>query len=358
MNGAIARAAGAGRRRRPAPGCRSSSRTRPTSTSTCAPPPQEIAADFPSGIDALITGVGTGGHITGCAQVLKKMWPKLQVYAVEPSASPVISGGKPSPHPIQGIGAGFIPKNLHVDLLDGVIQVEAEAAREMARRCAARGRPAGRHLVGRDAGGDRPEAARHRRPARPCSASTTTPASATSRSKASCRGMRAANRILIVEDEPGIADTLQYALRTDGFEPAWCATGEEALARIASDRAGAGDPRRRPARRERLRDLQADPRDQRGAGRLPHRAQRRDRPRRRPRARRRRLRRQAVLAARAGGAGAQRAAPQPASGATAAPAGSRAERRAGAADRRRRRTHADPLLRPRCSSSRATSTAC
>ncbi|MEO5696254.1 MAG: cysteine synthase A [Burkholderiaceae bacterium] len=97
---------------------------------------QEIAADFPSGVDALITGVGTGGHITGCAQVLKAMWPKLKVFAVEPSASPVISGGKPSPHPIQGIGAGFIPKNLHTDLLDGVIQVEAEAAREMARRAA------------------------------------------------------------------------------------------------------------------------------------------------------------------------------------------------------------------------------
>ena len=97
---------------------------------------QEIAADFPSGIDALITGVGTGGHLTGCAQVLKAMWPKLKVYAVEPTASPVISGGKPSPHPIQGIGAGFIPKNLHTALLDGAIQVEAEAAREMARRCA------------------------------------------------------------------------------------------------------------------------------------------------------------------------------------------------------------------------------
>jgi cysteine synthase A len=97
---------------------------------------EEVAADFPSGIDALITGVGTGGHITGCAQVLKRMWPKLKVYAVEPAASPVISGGKPSPHPIQGIGAGFIPNNLHVDLLDGVIQVEAEAAREMARRSA------------------------------------------------------------------------------------------------------------------------------------------------------------------------------------------------------------------------------
>jgi cysteine synthase A len=97
---------------------------------------EEVAADFPSGIDALITGVGTGGHITGCAQVLKRMWPKLRVYAVEPAASPVISGGRPSPHPIQGIGAGFIPNNLHVDLLDGVIQVEAEAAREMARRSA------------------------------------------------------------------------------------------------------------------------------------------------------------------------------------------------------------------------------
>jgi len=97
---------------------------------------QEIAADFPSGIDALITGVGTGGHITGCAQVLKQLWPRLKVYAVEPSASPVISGGQPSPHPIQGIGAGFIPKNLHTDLLDGTILVEAEAAREMALRCA------------------------------------------------------------------------------------------------------------------------------------------------------------------------------------------------------------------------------
>jgi cysteine synthase A len=97
---------------------------------------REIAADFPSGVDALITGVGTGGHITGCARVLKAMWPKLKVFAVEPSASPVISGGKPSPHPIQGIGAGFIPKNLHTELLDGVIQVEAEAAREMAPRAA------------------------------------------------------------------------------------------------------------------------------------------------------------------------------------------------------------------------------
>ena len=96
----------------------------------------EIMLDFPGGVDAMITGVGTGGHITGCAQVLKAKWPQLKVYAVEPAASPVISGGKPSPHPIQGIGAGFIPKNLHTALLDGVIQVDAEAAREMARRSA------------------------------------------------------------------------------------------------------------------------------------------------------------------------------------------------------------------------------
>ena len=97
---------------------------------------QEIMADFPEGIDALITGVGTGGHISGCARVLKAKWPQLKVYAVEPSASPVISGGNPSPHPIQGIGAGFIPGNLDTALLDGVIQVDAEPAREMARRCA------------------------------------------------------------------------------------------------------------------------------------------------------------------------------------------------------------------------------
>jgi len=97
---------------------------------------EEIAADFPDGLDVLITGVGTGGHITGCARVLKKKWPRLKVFAVEPTASPVISGGAPAPHPIQGIGAGFIPDNLDTALLDGVIQVDAEAAREMARRCA------------------------------------------------------------------------------------------------------------------------------------------------------------------------------------------------------------------------------
>ncbi|MFM1907214.1 MAG: hypothetical protein RLZZ591_891 [Pseudomonadota bacterium] len=97
---------------------------------------QEILADFPEGLDVLITGVGTGGHLSGCAKVLKAAWPQLKVYAVEPVASPVISGGAPSPHPIQGIGAGFIPKNLDTSLLDGVIQVDAEPAREMARRCA------------------------------------------------------------------------------------------------------------------------------------------------------------------------------------------------------------------------------
>lgn len=97
---------------------------------------KEILADFPDGVDALVTGVGTGGHLTGCARVLKKAWPDLKVYAVEPAASPVISGGSPAPHPIQGIGAGFIPDNLDITLLDDVIKVDAEDAREMARRCA------------------------------------------------------------------------------------------------------------------------------------------------------------------------------------------------------------------------------
>ena len=97
---------------------------------------QEILADFPNGLDAIITGVGTGGHLTGCAKVLKRHWPQLKVFAVEPQASPVISGGAPSPHPIQGIGAGFIPHNLDTTLLDGVIQVDAEVAREYGRRAA------------------------------------------------------------------------------------------------------------------------------------------------------------------------------------------------------------------------------
>ena len=97
---------------------------------------QEILADFPDGLDVLITGVGTGGHITACARVLKAKFPKLQVFAVEPTQSAVISGGAPGPHPIQGLGAGFIPKNLDTSVLDGAIQVEAEDAREYARRCA------------------------------------------------------------------------------------------------------------------------------------------------------------------------------------------------------------------------------
>ncbi len=97
---------------------------------------QEILNDFPDGLDAIVTGVGTGGHLTGCAQVLKKAWPNLKVFAVEPEASPVISGGDPSPHPIQGIGAGFVPANLHTDLLDGVIQIDAEDAKDFARESA------------------------------------------------------------------------------------------------------------------------------------------------------------------------------------------------------------------------------
>ena len=97
---------------------------------------QEILNDFSGGLDALITGVGTGGHITGCAQVLKAKFPNLKVFAVEPALSPVISGGQPGPHPIQGLGAGFIPKNLDTSLLDGVVQIDAEDAREYARRSA------------------------------------------------------------------------------------------------------------------------------------------------------------------------------------------------------------------------------
>ncbi|MET4596022.1 MULTISPECIES: cysteine synthase A [unclassified Sphingomonas] len=98
---------------------------------------QEILNDFrDSPIDVIITGVGTGGHITGVAQALKAEWPSLKVYAVEPAASPVIAGGQPGPHPIQGIGAGFIPANLHTQAIDGVIEVDAAVAKDMARRSA------------------------------------------------------------------------------------------------------------------------------------------------------------------------------------------------------------------------------
>ena len=96
---------------------------------------QEILRDFPEGLDYLITGVGTGGHITGCAEVLKEKFPKLKVFAVEPSASPVLSGGQRGPHPIQGIGAGFIPAVMNMTILDGIVQVAHEDAFRFATRC-------------------------------------------------------------------------------------------------------------------------------------------------------------------------------------------------------------------------------
>jgi cysteine synthase A len=97
---------------------------------------KEIIADFPDGVDYLITGVGTGGHISGVAEVLKEKFPNLKVFAVEPELSPVISGGQPGPHPIQGIGAGFIPENLHTDVLDGTIAVSKDEAFEYAQKAA------------------------------------------------------------------------------------------------------------------------------------------------------------------------------------------------------------------------------
>lgn len=97
---------------------------------------QEILEDFPDGIDYLITGVGTGGHITAVGEVLKEHFPNLKVFAVEPELSPVISGGAPGPHPIQGIGAGFVPKNLHTAVLDGVIQISKDQAFEFAKKAA------------------------------------------------------------------------------------------------------------------------------------------------------------------------------------------------------------------------------
>jgi cysteine synthase A len=97
---------------------------------------QEIINDFPDGLDYLITGVGTGGHITGCAEVLKKKFPNLKVFAVEPELSPVLSGGSPGPHPLQGIGAGFIPSILRTELLDGIIKVSKEDAFTFVNRAA------------------------------------------------------------------------------------------------------------------------------------------------------------------------------------------------------------------------------
>ena len=97
---------------------------------------EEILKDFPEGFDYMITGVGTGGHITGVGEVLKKHFPNIKIFAVEPELSPVISGGQPGPHPIQGIGAGFIPTNLHTAVLDGVIQVNKDEAFEYTKRSA------------------------------------------------------------------------------------------------------------------------------------------------------------------------------------------------------------------------------
>jgi hypothetical protein len=164
---------------------------------------QEILAtsrDAP--LDALITGVGTGGHITACAEVLKKEWPNLKVFAVEPTLSPVLSGGEPGPHPIQGIGAGFIP---------AIMDVEPARRRDPGRSRrrqgngaprGARGRHAGRHLVGRDARRDRPEAARAWAKIRACSASITTPASAICRCRTSFPKQGAALRRRVRKQRP------------------------------------------------------------------------------------------------------------------------------------------------------------
>ncbi len=102
-------------------------------TSTTA---KEILDDFPEGLDYLITGVGTGGHITACGKLLKRRFPRLKVLAVEPAASPVLSGGAPGPHPLQGLGAGFVPKNLHTEVLDGIVQVTKDEAFAFTSRCA------------------------------------------------------------------------------------------------------------------------------------------------------------------------------------------------------------------------------
>ncbi|WND03740.1 cysteine synthase A [Temperatibacter marinus] len=99
---------------------------------------QEIAADFPEGLDYMVTGVGTGGHFSGVSKVLKEKWPAMKAFAVEPDLSPVLSGGDPSPHPIQGIGAGFVPKNMNLNIADQIVTVAAEDAKEWARRAASK----------------------------------------------------------------------------------------------------------------------------------------------------------------------------------------------------------------------------
>jgi len=183
MKGAIARA-GQLLAETPVPGCRSSSTTRQR-RHPCATTAQEILADFPDGFDALITGVGTGGHITGCRAGAEGSMAAAEGVRGGACASPVISGGAPAPHPIQGIGAGFRATNLHTALLDGVIRVEAEDAREMARRARGRG-DAGRASAPAPRWRRSGRRCRNCRPAAACSASTTTPASATCRPRASC----------------------------------------------------------------------------------------------------------------------------------------------------------------------------
>ena len=118
-------------------GCRSSSTIPRTSKFTAARRRRKSSRDFgDKPLDAIITGVGTGGHITACAEVLKPVWPNLKVFAVEPALSPILSGGAPGPHPIQGLGANFIPSILNTEILDGIIDVDADKAKEMARRAA------------------------------------------------------------------------------------------------------------------------------------------------------------------------------------------------------------------------------
>ena len=188
MKGAIERAERAARRDRRTAGCRSSSRIRPIIEVHRRTTAQEILADFRDApIDVLITGVGTGGHITACAEVLKKAWPSLKVFAVEPTLSPVISGGQPGPHPIQGIGAGFIPANLDTEPARRRHPGRSRRRQGNGAPRRARGRHAGRHQLGRDAGGHQAANCPSSAPARASSASTTIPASAISRCRLPAR---------------------------------------------------------------------------------------------------------------------------------------------------------------------------